>query len=506
MVDLENLDSVDNINDLLSAVKMLYDPELGISDIKTAEYKVRIKMIAKKLGMLSAVNELFKAYSRTFATNTASGLNVTNGITEETEEWVQDVIKECRLDGKGNVANEIFNYSSIMEHDPAYETVRMNALTKRPEIIREKGGVVELWNKSDDSNSRGYIQRLYNIYSREMHEDGFRRFLGKRSYHPIKEVIEPIKWDGESRIPFILTKWLGVEDSEYAREVARLIFAGGIHRLYEPGCKFDDMAVLIGGQGIGKSTFVRLLAMDDRFYSELTTVDDKKGGELVEGSWIMEVSELLALTKTKEQEEVKAFLSRQNDNFRAAYAPWVESRPRTCIFIGTSNREQFITDKTGGRRFYPVHCNANDRYLHNHRSEFSEYVRQCWAEALAKIDTDFMAPYARVDLLSTIQSKQEDAMEDDYRIGMIQDYLDRFSGDYVCLKMLWDVALDCERIPFSKADQAQLNLLVTNNVHGWERAGRKYISGYGTQRAWRKKQNAQAQKLTYTTPNDRTPF
>lgn len=506
MVDLENIGAIDNIDDVVEAIRMLYDPELGLSDIKICECKLRIKAIAKKLGLLGAANELFKVYGRVFDNNTDPSLTATNGITDEPEEWVPSVVKECRIDGKGNVANEIFNYSAIMEHDPAYETVRMNALTKRPEITREKGSIPELWNKNDDSNSRGYIQRLYKIYSREMHEDGFRRFLGKRLYHPIKEMLEPIKWDGESRIPFILTKWLGVEDSEYTREVARLIFAGGIHRLYEPGCKFDDMAVLIGGQGIGKSTFVRLLAMDDRFYSELTTVDDKKGGELVEGSWIMEVSELLALTKTKEQEEVKAFLSRQNDNFRAAYAPWVESRPRTCIFIGTSNREQFITDKTGGRRFYPVHCNANDRYLHDHRPEFSEYVRQCWAEALAKIDTDFMAPYARVDLLSTIQSKQEEAMEDDYRIGMIQDYLDRFSGEYVCLKMLWDVALDCERIPFSKADQAQLNLLVTNSVHGWERAGRKYISGYGTQRAWRRKCSTSTYAPTYNTPNDWTPF
>lgn len=506
MVDLENIGAIDNIDDVVEAIRMLYDPELGLSDIKICECKLRIKAIAKKLGLLGAANELFKVYGRVFDNNTDPSLTATNGITDEPEEWVPSVVKECRIDGKGNVANEIFNYSAIMEHDPAYETVRMNALTKRPEITREKGSIPELWNKNDDSNSRGYIQRLYKIYSREMHEDGFRRFLGKRLYHPIKEMLEPIKWDGESRIPFILTKWLGVEDSEYTREVARLIFAGGIHRLYEPGCKFDDMAVLIGGQGIGKSTFVRLLAMDDRFYSELTTVDDKKGGELVEGSWIMEVSELLALTKTKEQEEVKAFLSRQNDNFRAAYAPWVESRPRTCIFIGTSNREQFITDKTGGRRFYPVHCNANDRYLHDHRPEFSEYVRQCWAEALAKIDTDFMAPYARVDLLSTIQSKQEEAMEDDYRIGMIQDYLDRFSGEYVCLKMLWDVALDCERIPFSKADQAQLNLLVTNSVHGWERAGRKYISGYGTQRAWRRKCSTSTDAPTYNTPNDWTPF
>lgn len=506
MVDLENIGAIDNIDDVVEAIRMLYDPELGLSDIKICECKLRIKAIAKKLGLLGAANELFKVYGRVFDNNTDPSLTATNGITDEPEEWVPSVVKECRIDGKGNVANEIFNYSAIMEHDPAYETVRMNALTKRPEITREKGSIPELWNKNDDSNSRGYIQRLYKIYSREMHEDGFRRFLGKRLYHPIKEMLEPIKWDGESRIPFILTKWLGVEDSEYTREVARLIFAGGIHRLYEPGCKFDDMAVLIGGQGIGKSTFVRLLAMDDRFYSELTTVDDKKGGELVEGSWIMEVSELLALTKTKEQEEVKAFLSRQNDNFRAAYAPWVESRPRTCIFIGTSNREQFITDKTGGRRFYPVHCNANDRYLHDHRPEFSEYVRQCWAEALAKIDTDFMAPYARVDLLSTIQSKQEEAMEDDYRIGMIQDYLDRFSGEYVCIKMLWDVALDCERVPYSKADQAQLNLIMSNSVKGWEKAGRKYISGYGQQRVWRKKTSCESIEPTYTTPNDWTPF
>jgi len=143
------------------------------------------------------------------------------------------------------------------------------------------------------------------------------------------------------------------------------------------------MPVLIGKQGGGKSTFVRWLAMEDRFFTELRTIEGKEGLEAINGAWIVEVSELLALTRTKEQEAVKAYLSTLVDKYRPAYGRNIVEQPRSCVFIGTSNRAQFIVDKTGGRRFYPVECVRTGYDLFRRETEIREYIQQCWAEAYA---------------------------------------------------------------------------------------------------------------------------
>jgi predicted P-loop ATPase len=300
---------------------------------------------------------------------------------------------------------------------------------------------------------------------------------------------------------------MGVEDSDYTREVSRLIFAGGIHRLYNPGCKFEDMPVLVGGQGAGKSSFVRFLAIEDRFFTELTTIDGKEGSEGVEGAWIVEVSELLALTKTKEQEAVKAYLSRLVDKYRPAYGRHIVERKRTCAFIGTTNREQFITDKTGGRRFYPVRCRNTGYDLFDHEEECREYIKQCWAEAYHKMHSDFMNPYATRSVKPQIEVAQESAMEEDFRIGMVQNWLDKHAPENVCGGMIWENALHRELSHFTKADQTQIGLIMNNNVTGWDKCKpgqMKTFERYGRQRFW-----VRSKEVVHPIepmPNDFTPF
>lgn len=176
-------------------------------------------------------------------------------------------------------------------------------------------------------------------------------------YHPVREAITALRWDGKPRLEEMLIRYLGAPDTAYTREVSRLIFAGGIHRAFRPGCKFDVMPVLVGlRQGEGKSTFVRWLAMDDAFFREVTVLEGQKGSEAVEGAWICEMAELLALRRAKDAEAVKGFISRQSDSYRRPYQRHTEDVPRSCIYIGTTNRAEFLTDVTGNRRFYPITC------------------------------------------------------------------------------------------------------------------------------------------------------
>lgn len=446
--------------------------------------------MAREMGCLNEISGLIDECSRTFKANN----------------YQRDIARKCTTNRVGDILCTSDNFITIMENDPAYANLRLNELSMRQETIGQDGKI-RLWTDADDAASRAYIEREYGIHSVQKHGDALSCVFENRRYHPIKQIIEAIKWDGTDRIYNILSKWLDAEDSEYTREVSRLIFAGGIHRLYNPGCKFEDMAVLIGKQGAGKSSFVRFLAIEDRFFKELKTIEGKEGLEGIEGAWIVEVSELLALTKTKEQEAVKAYLSCQVDNYRPAYGRHTVERRRTCAFVGTSNREQFITDKTGGRRFYPVHCNNTGYELFDHEEECREYIKQCWAEALHKIDTPFMNPYANRDIKPLIEQAQEAAMEEDYRVGMIQNWLDNHAPECVCSSMLWEEALHQDIVRFTKADQTQVGLIMNNSINGWEKCKpgqMKSFSSYGRQRYWTKVIAKKQQQQTM--PNDFTPF
>lgn len=450
---------------------------------------MKLKRVAMNLGCLDEACELIDHYSRDF----------------KKCNYTEKILQNCTLDRAGRPLNSTENYMAIMSFDPAYAKLQLNEMSMRYEIV-DSDGKIHPWTDANDAASRAHIEKEYGIWSVKKHDDALQCIFNMRRYHPIKQVIESLEWDGVSRIPMLLTKWMGAEDSEYTREVSRLIFAGGIQRLYHPGCKFEDMPVLIGGQGAGKSSFVRFLAIEDRFFTELTTIDSKDGMEGIEGAWIVEVSELLALTKTKEQEAVKAYLSRLVDKYRPAYGRHVVERPRTCTFIGTTNREQFITDKTGGRRFYPIHCTNTGYNLFDHEQECRDYIRQCWAEAYAKRDTPYMAAFADRNIKPQMEEKQEAASEDDMRVGLIQKFLDDYSGQYVCVGMLWEEALHNSFSQPERADQTQIGLIM-QNIAGWERSNyRRDFGRYGKQRHWRRVKPGKQPAATYETTNDDVPF
>lgn len=490
MFDFKDFDSIQSTDDLTEAVAATFDDNIPISSAAIYGIRIKLKDIAKRMGCYDEINGMIEQCSRDF----------------KERNYQTEIYSKCSTDRRGNILNATSNYLIIMQNDPGYAGLRMNEMGGCYETM-DVDGNIRRWTDVDESASRAYIEEAYGIHSVQKHGDALACLFSSRKYHPIKQVIEGIVWDGTDRISTTLTKWMGVEDNAYSREVSRLIFAGGIHRLYNPGCKFEDMPVLVGGQGAGKSSFVRFLAIEDRFFTELTTIDGKEGSEGVEGAWIVEVSELLALTKTKEQEAVKAYLSRLVDKYRPAYGRYVVECPRTCAFIGTTNREQFITDKTGGRRFYPVKCKNTGYDLFDHESECREYIRQCWAEALHKMHTDFMNPYASRSIKSQIEQAQESAMEEDFRVGVIQNWLDRAAPDFVCSGMIWEEALKFDPARFTKADQTQIGLIMNNSVTGWEKCKpgqMKTFPGYGRQRYWFK--NKLVAEPTFNTPNDYIPF
>ncbi len=389
-----------------------------------------------------------------------------------------------KFDGGKNPQLTIENFLSILENDPLLKDYLLyNELSNAPECI--SSGEIRRWKDEDDSWLRGYIEQNYCIYSPQKLDDALRVRFNQRRYHPVREKIQSITWDGKPRIKRFLIEWLKVDDCPYSEEVSRLIFAGGIHRAFRPGCKFEDMAVLIGKkQGEGKSTIIRWLAMDDKFFREVNEIDGQRGVEAVEGGWICEVSELLALKRTKEVEAAKSYFSRQTDTYRKPYDKRVTENPRQCIFIGTTNTAEFLTDKTGNRRYYPVECNSSGRDLFEHKAEIQEYIEQCWAEAYALYQKGELPPVLDKSILPEAQYRQECALEDDYRAGMIKTYLDdKAEGESVCIIELWQEALG-ESFKPTRKDSNELALIM-QSAPGWIKVPSvQRTSRWGVQRCW----------------------
>ena len=376
-------------------------------------------------------------------------------------------------------------FVKILYTDPEFAYIRFNELSNQVEDFSDKGIYVR-WSDTDDARARTYIETKYGIYNAKKFDDAFRVYSSSKCHNPVKSLIAFHKWDGEKRICNFLTECMKADSTAYTKEVSRLIFAGGIHRLYNPGCKFDEMPVLVGTrQGEGKSTIVRWLAMDDEFFSEVTEFEGQKGIEALEGAWICEVSELLAMTKTKDVEAVKSFITRQNDRYRMPFDKRVTDHKRRCIFIGTTNKEQFLTDKTGNRRFYPVRVYQTGYELYKHEKEVKEYIRQCWSEAHYLYESGELIPYADPTLTEVIREKQSFATQDDYREGMIRDYLQ--TKEEVCIPMLWYEALKMRSdIKPTRKDSTEIGLIM-QNCEGWVRQkSPKYLKDYGTQRYWKR--------------------
>ena len=447
-----------------------------------AEIREQLKAVYfARLAELKADNDLKKQVRRMFKAFDDADKDLAKAYIRQHAK--ENSAIPLSFDGQGKPLATIDNFLMILRNDPYFESLRFNQLSYSPEHI--VNGKLEKWQDKDDSNTRFYIEQKYKIHSREKLDDALRILFAEREYHPIKQTIESVKWDGVPRIENLFIKWLKCEDTPYIREVTRLVFAGGIHRLYNAGCKFDDVAVLIGTkQGEGKSTFVRWLAIQDDFFTEVTEIEGQKGIEAIEGAWVCEIAELLAVTKSKEVEAVKSYITKLVDRYRRPFDRRTTDHKRQCVFIGTTNKEQFLTDKTGNRRWYPVKTNSSGYDIFENEAEIKADILQAWAEAKHLFDIGKLKPFAERSLLAEIREKQSDAVEDDYRVGMIESYLK--NKDKVCILELWKNALDNAFSKPTRKDSNDISLIL-QSMSGWVRDGKTTRDPeYGVQRYWRR--------------------
>ncbi len=456
-------------DDLLSEETLVQIFDIEDEIIKT-RLLIAIRTRAKELKCLKVTEDLINAYKaedvkRKIVYNSIN-LNI-----------------HLEYDKKGDIKNSPTNFENIIRNDEHFKGLRHNLLSHSPE--KEIDGIIKQWDDYDDKDAMSYIYKQYGIHNPAMCLNAIALISKEKEYHPIKDKINAIKWDGISRIQNFLIDILNCEDKPYTREVSRLIFAGGIHRIYNPGCKFDNVPVLIGKQGTGKSTIISWLALEEKFYADIYTIDGKEGFENLSGKWMCELSELVALKRNQNNEAIKSFLSRQTDHFRRAYMAHTNDYPRQCIFIGTTNNEQFLTDKTGNRRFFPIKVNSDGYELNRAAKTIKEYILQCWAEAKVLFDNGELHPYPNPDLTKEICSEQSAALEDDYRVGIIRDYVS--DKNEVCILQIWRDALKEINNKPSRKDSNEITEIL-NGLDDWERQTKvKRFYDYGVQNWWKRK-------------------
>jgi predicted P-loop ATPase len=343
-------------------------------------------------------------------------------ITDD-DEWM----KKLKLDKNGVCLQTISNARLILDHDPRLAgKIAFNefshAITITEDlpwhtVIGENG---DRWHDSDDAGLRLYLEQGYGIKQQQKIADALTVVSQRRKYHPVREYLESLEWDGVPRVETLLIDYLAAEDSPYVRTVTRKTLAAAVARVMKPGVKWDYMLTMYGRQGVGKSYFVKLLAQG--WYSDsVNTFNGKEAYEQLQGAWILEVAELTA-TRKSETEATKHFISKSEDMFRVAYGKHVTRFPRQCIFIGTTNDAEFLKDRTGNRRFWPVTVGMG-RAPENLFAVDQETVNQIWAEAV-EIWKAGEPLYLSGTMEAAAAQAQERHMEDNPKIGQIIEFLD----------------------------------------------------------------------------------
>ena len=400
---------------------------------------------------------------------------------------------------KGQVKVCVSNAERIMSYDPLLrDSIRFNELTQRVDIVRDMG-----WTRRDgaaltDNDVRNihlYCERTYGFSSLKILEEALHITADRNSYHPVRDFLNSLKWDGKKRVRFALRHFLGADDSDYTYEILKFFMLGAVARVFNPGVKFDYIICLIGGQGAGKSSFFRLLAVRDEWFTDdLKDLESSKAYEKLQGHWIIELSEMLATNNARSNEAVKSFLSRQQEIYRTPYERYPKDRPRQCVFAGTTNKVSFLPeDRTGNRRFLPIACQVNEaeEFILDNEQKSRAYIRQMWAEVMEIWRRDSVKLKLSKEMEAEVRRRQRQFMQEDVDSGLILAYMEDFCGDRVCSRQLFKEALHNEFVQPRRWQTNEINdimnqLIREGTLKGWRYfdSPRRFDREYGTQKGW----------------------
>lgn len=400
---------------------------------------------------------------------------------------------ECDYDKDGNVKSVkqlVHNFEVVMDKDYRIAgKIRFDEFAQQiclfGSVPWENENNCRVWSSHDDSALFSLIQADYGLKSRQDFADALKNVSMRNKFHPVRELLDSLTWDGKEHIRGLLPEYLGAEDSDYTYQVMRLWMLGAVSRVYKPGSKFDYTMILQGSQGIGKSTFLKQMALDDSWFNDsLDSLDSDKAVQSLTGSWIIELAELKSLARTAGGvESVKRFLTATQDKYRIPYERRADTFYRQCVFAGTTNKDDFLQDETGNRRFLIVQTGVKKPSKSLFVPEIMDTIKQAWAEAVHIWKNEKPQLILPEACMREAKELQEANMADDGKRGIILEYLE--GKTEVCARQIWFEALK-ETIPPRNWQTSEINNIVAK-VPGWEKikTPRKF-EGYGQQRGFRK--------------------
>lgn len=433
---------------------------------------------------------------------------------EDDGAWRRPPLME--IDTQGKPMKSMKNLRTLLEHDPQLKgKLRLNLFSGRIDTVGtmpwKRPGTSATWNDDDAAQLRIYLEPFFGKLAKNDILDAVAATASDQAYHPVRDYLNGLSWDGKARLDTLLIDYLGAADTAYTRAVTRKAFTAAVARVMTPGCKYDTMLVLVGGQGRHKSTL--LARMGGEWFSDsLRTFGDKDAMETIQGTWIDEVAEMQAMAKA-EVDAVKMFLSKTNDYYRAAYGRYTADRPRQCVFFGTTNSKECLTDTTGSRRFWVVDIDQQGRCKNVFRDMAGERD-QIWAEAVAywRIGESLYLP---PELEREARRIQEEHRARHPWEGIIADYLARevpadwmkmdtaqreafrcgglrYEGALAPMHRICAAEIWCEALNRRKGDMTQRDARTINGLlekaEGWYGVGvAKAGKPYGAQRCFERK-------------------
>ena len=296
---------------------------------------------------------------------TQQKIKVTNVISND--------ILEITTDEKGKVIQTLENLEKIIL---SITPIAYNELTNVIEI-KDKQGKIKPLEKRDKELFRMEIEKRFKFKAKVIDLDtAIVSASDKFRYHPIKNQIIAVSWDEQPRAESFFIDVLGVEDNVYNRECTRKWLLASLTRLFDNGVKFDEMIILQGGQGIGKSTTLQRLSLG--YYTDITEKISDEVTFKVMRTWLVELSELSTMMKT-DSDSFKAWLSASKDTVRKKYDSEPDDYPRTFTVLGTTNNKEILKDRTGNRRYWLMYC-EKDKIKNTIWSLDIKYILQLWGE------------------------------------------------------------------------------------------------------------------------------
>lgn len=437
----------------------------------------------------------------------------------EIEEDNNDWLAKLEYTQQGKVKSTVDNVKIIMENDIrlkdklAYNEFNLRD-TIKGKLPWDNENKIRFWTDDDDSGLRHYLGKAYDILrATQVINDATRLIFKQNKFHPVKDYLNSLIWDGEERVETVLIDYFGVEDNVYARAASRIFICGAVARIFNPGCQLDYVTTIVGKQGIRKGTFYRYMAKKDDWYTELATIKYKEAIEETMGKWIVEMAEM-APTKKSEIEEMKAFITNKSKTIRMAYARNPIDIPRQYVLVASTNEPTFLKDPTGDRRYLPVDADmtkATKSIVKDLRNE----VDQIYAEAVIlykKLKNKALMLNTEEEALASIEQDNHRIVDDEEstiiefletplpkdwyekdlyeRQRYFNDSLsskatkeDGIIRDRVCVKEILN-ELYCVTGKVDLRDSARINKIL-QGLKSWEKQKNVIrINGYGRQRGY----------------------